>query len=134
MRLRLILYVLLFVNLFAGCQSAEKAEPVPTATSTRSAIDASAATPVPTSAPIHTPLPIPIADVDGWELIWHDEFDGEALNRSDWTFDLGGGGWGNGEAQLYTDHPENVRLENGLLVIEARKEQNENGGFSSLPD
>ena len=33
-----------------------------------------------------------------------------------------GGGWGNNELQYYTDYPENVRLKNGKLVIEARKQ------------
>ena len=33
-----------------------------------------------------------------------------------------GGGWGNNELQYYTNHPVNARLNNGKLVIEARKE------------
>ena len=33
-----------------------------------------------------------------------------------------GGGWGNNEAQYYTDKPKNVRVENGRLIIEALKE------------
>ena len=33
-----------------------------------------------------------------------------------------GGGWGNNEAQYYTDRPKNVRVENGRLIIEALKE------------
>jgi beta-glucanase (GH16 family) len=78
---------------------------------------------------IPTPIPTPIAAREGWELVWNDEFDGDAINRSDWTFDLGGGGWGNGEAQVYTDRPENARLEEGLLVIEGRREPNDQGGF-----
>jgi beta-glucanase (GH16 family) len=78
---------------------------------------------------IPTPIPTPIAAREGWKLVWNDEFDGDAINRSDWTFDLGGGGWGNGEAQVYTDRPENARLEEGLLVIEGRKEPNDQGGF-----
>ncbi len=125
MRLRSIFFLLVLVILFAGCQSAEPTEQSSRETPT----DIPVATSVPTSAPIPTPMPIPIASKEGWELVWHDEFDSATINPSDWTFDLGGGGWGNGEAQTYTDRPENVRLENGLLVIEARKEQNENGGF-----
>jgi beta-glucanase (GH16 family) len=66
----------------------------------------------------------------GWKLVWQDEFDGSALNTANWTYDLGGGGWGNGEAQTYTNRPENARLENGLLIIEARKEENATGGFA----
>jgi beta-glucanase (GH16 family) len=58
----------------------------------------------------------------GWDLAWHDEFEGAALDDTAWTYDQGGHGWGNGEWQVYTKRPENVRLENGELIIEARKE------------
>jgi beta-glucanase (GH16 family) len=57
--------------------------------------------------------PTPIAVPDGWNLIWHDEFDGKTIDTQNWTYDLGAGGWGNGEAQYYTSRPENARLENG---------------------
>lgn len=79
--------------------------------------------------PILTPIPAPAAARDGWVLTWSDEFDGDAIRRTDWTFDLGGGGWGNGEAQVYTDLPANARLQDGLLIIEAHKEANDQGGF-----
>lgn len=61
----------------------------------------------------------------GWRLVWADEFeapDGSSVDPAKWGFDLGGGGWGNGELEYYTDRPENVRHERGRLVIEARKE------------
>lgn len=62
---------------------------------------------------------------DGWTLVWSDEFnqaDGSAPDASKWVFDLGGGGWGNRELQTYTDRRVNSRIEQGRLVIEARKE------------
>lgn len=79
-----------------------------------------------TTMPTATPIPVPA----GWSLVWNDEFDAPAINRENWTFDLGGGGWGNGESQIYTDKPENARVENGLLIIESHREQNANGGFT----
>lgn len=57
-----------------------------------------------------------------WTLVWSDEFDGPDINRDNWTFDLGGSGWGNREWQHYTDRPENARIEDGMLIIEAREE------------
>jgi beta-glucanase (GH16 family) len=60
---------------------------------------------------------------EGWKLVWSDEFNESAIDRSAWTFDLGGGGWGNGESEAYTDRPENARIEDGCLVIEARREK-----------
>ena len=59
---------------------------------------------------------------EGWTLIWADEFDGEELDPTRWEMEVGGHGWGNNEWQFYTDRPENVRLEDGQLVIEARDE------------
>ena len=79
-------------------------------------------TPAPTPSSTPEPSPTPVWERTGWEIVWHDEFDGTELNRENWTFDIGGNGWGNQEWQAYTDRPENVRLENGMLVIEAREE------------
>ncbi|MET0392097.1 MAG: glycoside hydrolase family 16 protein [Chitinophagaceae bacterium] len=55
--------------------------------------------------------------------VWSDEFD--YTGRPDtgkWAYDTGGHGWGNQELQYYTERPENARVENGHLVIEAKKE------------
>ena len=80
-------------------------------------------------APNATPIPVP----PGWKLTWHDEFDGAAVDKANWTYDLGGGGWGNGEAQNYTSRPENARVENGLLLIDARQEKYEGSYYTSAP-
>lgn len=80
---------------------------------------------VPTPTPVPTQIPSPTAapwDRKGWELVWQDEFDGPELDRTNWTFDIGGNGWGNQEWQAYTDEPENIRIEDGMLVIEARED------------
>ncbi len=57
-----------------------------------------------------------------YQLVWFDEFDGTELDLTKWSYEHGGRGWGNRELQNYTDRPTNVRIENGNLVIEARKE------------
>lgn len=61
-----------------------------------------------------------------------DDFDGPEGTPPDsarWTYDLGGGGWGNNELQTYTSSPANARLNgNGQLVIEAR---NDGGSYTS---
>ncbi len=62
----------------------------------------------------------------GWKLVWHDEFEGAAIDTTKWSFQIGDGseynipGWGNKELQWYL--AENGRVENGRLVITARKE------------
>lgn len=63
---------------------------------------------------------------DQWKLVWSDEFDqpnGSAPNATNWVYDVGGGGWGNNELQSYTDRRENSRVENGMLVLEAKQEK-----------
>lgn len=69
----------------------------------------------------------------GWQLVWSDEFDrAGAPDPAKWTHDVGGHGWGNREKQFYTaDRLENARVENGLLVIEARHEPWEGAEFTS---
>ncbi|HQB78321.1 MAG TPA: family 16 glycosylhydrolase [Tenuifilaceae bacterium] len=58
------------------------------------------------------------------QLVWSDEFDSESLNTEFWNYDIGNGagGWGNNELQYYTNRPENISIENGILMITARKE------------
>ena len=82
-------------------------------------------------ATVTAPDPVPIPEIEGWELVWHDEFDGDAIDLTNWTYDIGGWGWGNGEAQYYTSRPKNARVENGLLVIEAHQEKYENSYYTS---
>jgi beta-glucanase (GH16 family) len=57
-------------------------------------------------------------------LVWQDEFNYTGLpDPEKWSYDVGGSGWGNNELQYYTDsREENARVENGNLIIEARRE------------
>ena len=84
-----------------------------------------------TTTTIVPPEPLPFAPPDGMELVWSDEFDGDGIDPANWKFDIGGWGWGNGEAQYYTDRPENARTEDGLLVIELRKEDYDGSSYTS---
>ena len=64
-------------------------------------------------------------------LVWSDEFSGSSINTGNWGFDLGGGGWGNNELQNYTNRSVNARIENGALVIEARRENLGGSAYTS---
>ncbi|GAB4822324.1 hypothetical protein N2152v2_009370 [Parachlorella kessleri] len=63
----------------------------------------------------------PFAAPAGWTAIWWDEFSGDGLDQSKWSYDLGTGdwGWGNNEKQKYTNSGSNVRVANGSLYITA---------------
>jgi beta-glucanase (GH16 family) len=55
-------------------------------------------------------------------LDWSDEFnDNSKLDTTKWSYEVGGDGWGNNELQYYT-FGENIKIENGVLKLIARKE------------
>src|ERR1051325_6052074 len=61
-----------------------------------------------------------------WKLIWQDEFngrDGSPVDKSKWTPEVGGHGWGNHELEYYTDRIDNTFQSNGSLVIKVIKEE-----------
>src|SRR5580698_7766670 len=68
-----------------------------------------------------------------WKLVWSDEFNGPAGALPDptkWNYDLGGGGWGNGELETYSNSPSNVFQDGqGNLVIQAIRDSS--GNFTS---
>ena len=75
----------------------------------------------------------PVYDISrlNYELVWADEFDTDGLpDPSRWAFNVGGGGWGNGELQYYMPKG-NASVENGVLIIEARKEKRGTCSYSS---
>jgi beta-glucanase (GH16 family) len=60
-----------------------------------------------------------------WSLVWSDEFDGptgSAVDPTKWSFNIGGGGWGNNELETYTGRTANAYRDGGQLVIKALKE------------
>lgn len=70
---------------------------------------------------------------EGHVLVWHDEFDRDGLpDPARWSYDVGGHGWGNKEQQFYTSgRLENARVEQGHLVIEARREPWQDAAYTS---
>jgi beta-glucanase (GH16 family) len=67
------------------------------------------------------------------KLVWADEFNYNGLpDSTKWGYDVGGNGWGNHELEFYTSkRTENARVENGNLIIEARKEKWQNNDYTS---
>lgn len=65
---------------------------------------------------------------DGYRLVWHDEFNNPGTLRTEWKFEKGGTGWGNGELQYYCDNgryaptgQETARISGGTLKLTAYK-------------
>ncbi len=81
------------------------------------------------AAPV-TPSPPPAPAPTGWSLVFADEFDASGvLDAAKWGYELGY--IRNNEKQYYTSRSENVRVEGGNLVIEARKEPYQGYGYTS---
>ena len=80
---------------------------------------------IPSFKPVH-------AATGDWKLAWSDEFNGAAgtgVDASKWVYETGGGGFGNGELENYTNRTDNVYMEqdpadpnNRYLTIKAIKE------------
>lgn len=72
------------------------------------------------------------------KLVMQDEFNTDGAPTSAiWSYDLGtgnsltGAGWGNNELQYYTKRTENVKVENGYLLITAQKESYNESSYTS---
>jgi beta-glucanase (GH16 family) len=70
----------------------------------------------------------------GMKLVWQDEFNGNSLNTANWTYDIGNGcpnlcGWGNNELEYY--RTENGWVSDGVLTLEARKENFQGFNYTS---
>lgn len=55
----------------------------------------------------------PTPDIDGYQLLWSDEFDGSVLNTDNWDYDPHEPGWTNAELQEYTTSTDNVFVRDG---------------------
>jgi beta-glucanase (GH16 family) len=72
-----------------------------------------------------------------WQLVWSDEFEGDTLDTSKWSYQYGTGtsegliNWGNNELQYYTDRNENIYVADGRLHIVARQESFNNRNYTS---
>lgn len=67
--------------------------------------------------------------LEGYNLLWHDEFGGDTLNEDIWTREVREVGWTNNELQAYVDSTDNVFVKNGALILKARKA--DDGSYTS---
>ena len=67
------------------------------------------------------------ASAQNWQLVWSDEFNGSI--GPDWSYDTGGGGWGNNEQEFYQS--QNATIENNMLAITAKRESVGGANYTS---
>ena len=52
-------------------------------------------------------------DLEGWKLVWNDEFSNSKINLDKWSHEIGGHGWGNNELQYYSDKDSTAFIKEG---------------------
>jgi beta-glucanase (GH16 family) len=61
-------------------------------------------------------------NLQGWDLVWQDEFDGASIDLSKWEYEVNANGGGNNELQYYTARSANSYVKDGVLVMQALQE------------
>jgi beta-glucanase (GH16 family) len=56
----------------------------------------------------------------GWKFSWSEEFNGQTIDANVWGYE--NGYVRNSELQYYTNRPENARIDNGNLLIQAQRD------------
>lgn len=69
------------------------------------------------------PMDIPQVDSQKWNMVWADEFNGEGLDETKWSYDTDCWGGGNDERQCYTDNDDNTSVSDGTLKITAMRKR-----------
>lgn len=59
--------------------------------------------------------------IEGYNLLWSDEFDGTTLDETKWNRETHEPGWTNNELQEYTKSDDNIFVKDGHLVLKALK-------------
>jgi beta-glucanase (GH16 family) len=71
------------------------------------------------------------------KLLWSDEFNGNELNTTNWSYQIGDGcdinlcQWGNSELEWYTSTKDNVLVTDGTLKLIARKQTVQTRNYTS---
>jgi beta-glucanase (GH16 family) len=109
--------LLFLLPLFAGLGACQKTVRQPEAASVTS------------NNAVQTAATATVTTTSFTNLVWSDEFDGTSVNTANWSFETGGGGWGNNEKQYY--QAANATVSNGNLVITAKKQRVKANNYTS---
>ena len=123
MKKKLICAALASAFILTGCgTSGESASGEPILTSKE---QGSSETDTSTTDAINVGVNTEAPKIEGYELLWHDEFDGTTLDDTIWTREERQPGWTNNELQEYTKSDENIFLRDGSLVLKAIKDESD---------
>lgn len=68
-----------------------------------------------------------VPQLDGYDLLWHDEFNGTVMDETIWNYEPHAPGWTNAELQEYTTSTDNIFVKDGRMTLKAIKTQDDKG-------
>lgn len=68
-----------------------------------------------------------VPQLDGYDLLWHDEFNGTVMDETIWNYEPHAPGWTNAELQEYTTSTDNIFVKGGRMTLKAIKTQDDKG-------
>lgn len=119
-------FTLLAILLILSSCGSEQSNQQPAAVNTEQALQPTMLVPTATPVPSATANPKPVGPKGKWKLIFHDDFNGNALDTNVWktcyfNFRLGNSCYhDDGEMELY--QPGNVSVSDGDLTLQAKKQ------------
>lgn len=108
----------LVIGVLTGCNKKDDTTPAKSSDDTELTT-----TPIPTAPAEDTEdnKKASVPELDGYKLLWNDEFSDETLNFDIWNYEPHEPGWTNQELQEYTTSTDNVYVQDGKLVLKAIK-------------
>ena len=114
--------VILAAAMFVGCGGEKPADNTEVSTEVKESTDAQ----VPETEETKEEV---IPEYEGYTLLWNDEFDGEVMDESIWSYDPHEPGWTNNELQEYTESTDNVFVRDGKMVLKAIKTKKDGADY-----
>jgi beta-glucanase (GH16 family) len=90
-------------------------------TTTEAQTTTEAATEAPTEASPGIKVDPKTPELEGYNILWSDEFNGSTLDDTMWNRERRDPGWTNNELQEYTNSDDNIFIRDGKLVLKAIK-------------
>lgn len=126
--LGLLCVMAMVLGVLGGCKKKEDVTPIDTSEQNETTDTTAEPTAKPTTEPTMAPdTEDPEANdntvpaLDGYKLLWNDEFNEDNLNTDIWNYEPHEPGWTNEELQEYTTSTDNVFINDGFLTIKAIK-------------
>ncbi len=117
----------LVLGIFAGCTPTVPEEEIASPSDETPVVEESPIKPYVEVADDYVENDTVPPELEGYNLIWHDEFSGDEVDSANWNFETRKPRWTNNELQAYVTSSDNIFVRNGKLVIKAIQSYNQYG-------